>query len=530
MKKAVEFSENTTVNLLKYSKSIMKSVISTLNSLMSMVIKSKSPTAQTLKTSLSIMLVSASTIYAGVKAKEFITLKTGEESSLESSLEEQQTEEQADEEPQAEEQIIISSEDTYEQCKTNTLPSFINISMGWGGSNYMAALPGFKPLSPPSVIITAAGNAANNLIPRPYIDENKKRGSKEFDAILVGSIDPYGNRSGFSQKGEEVAIMAPSDYTISTVNNDGEYKRFSGTSGATPLVTGGLAGFSWLSGYQPTGEEAKILLEKTAIPLRLSNENPRMNSAGMLNAYKLGMVGKKLKELCGTDVYCFKNNIQKDSTYQFPEDTDVFELVESAFPQCSADKCLETSNICTDKVTTFERLRKAAFLNPSNKEYWRYLSCIYASNGFQENAKGIQSIYNGLLGAPPAETIDDRLATYTDKSCQVDEDCVLVPECRYAGGKAYHNYKGYYPNEIFFAPANKNFVTECQGTVLCEGACRCDSQKRERKSVKYIRNEDGRVTQTLFPTVRLRCVNSQCIEEEFQPDQPDQPEGGTGQR
>ena len=59
--------------------------------------------------------------------------------------------------------------------------------------------------------------------------------------------------------------MAPGDYYLTSVDGDGNYRQFGGTSGATPLVTGSLAGFEWLSGYHPTAEEAKILLEKTAI-------------------------------------------------------------------------------------------------------------------------------------------------------------------------------------------------------------------------------------------------------------------------
>ena len=149
--------------------------------------------------------------------------------------------------------------------------------MGWAGRSgkTMSMVDDFKKLSPPSVIITSAGNAADDKPPAPLIKHNKRIASKDFDAIVVGSIGPHTNRSKFSQKGEEVAIVAPSDYMISTTNKNNFYKKFSGTSGATPLVTGGLASFSLLSGYQPTGAEAKILLAKTAVPLRLSNEKPQ---------------------------------------------------------------------------------------------------------------------------------------------------------------------------------------------------------------------------------------------------------------
>ena len=49
---------------------------------------------------------------------------------------------------------------TYEQCKANALPSFLNISLSFGGPSYMGIVKTLKELSPPTLIITAAGNAA----------------------------------------------------------------------------------------------------------------------------------------------------------------------------------------------------------------------------------------------------------------------------------------------------------------------------------------------------------------------------------
>ena len=482
-------------------------------------LNSESSTIGNLKKLLVALLVSSAVIYAGLQAKGF--LETPEE--IEEFLDEELIGEDT-----PEEQELISSEDSYEQCKSNTLPSFINISTTWGGPENMESLSAFQALSPPSVIITSAGSAANSVPPRPLIDSNKEQGSKEFDAILVGSVDSYGNRSHFSQQGEEVAIVAPSNYQLSTVDGEGNYKKFSGTSGATALVTGSLAGFSQLAGYQPTAEEAKVLLEKTAIPLRTSNADPRMNGAGMVNAYKLGMIGKKLKEECGDDIYCFKNKIREDSTYEFPEDEGLFEAVEEAFPECSADKCLERSSSCTDKEAVFKRLRKAAFLNPSsNKEMWRYLSCIYASSGFPDNARGMQNIYNALLGASPAETIGERNGQHIDSSCNTDEDCILVPECYFNFDTNTYNTYGN-AEWMYLRPANKDHITECQGPALCNGECRCGNEEH----LSIFSDTENQSLNIIF---RTQCVDSKCVrthhspaQEELQPDIPR--DGGSGQR
>ena len=147
-------------------------------------------------------------------------------------------------------------------------PSFINISMEWAKHNEVVYKK-FKSLSPPSVVVTSTGNK----FPSP-IERQKRKASKDFDAVLVGSLSPSGFVSEFSQSSEEVHILAPSDEYITSFY-EGDLATFRGTSGATALVTGSLAGFEWLSDYHPTAAEVKRLLEKTAIPTVHSHGNPR---------------------------------------------------------------------------------------------------------------------------------------------------------------------------------------------------------------------------------------------------------------
>ena len=180
-------------------------------------------------------------------------------------------------------------------------PHFINNSMGWVNSR--GTYDVFRKLSPPSIIVKAAGNDSSYI----GVENMQSRASRDFDAILVGSFSPKGFVSDFSNSGEEVHVMAPSDLWISSSGKTEEYSMFGGTSGAAPLVTGSLAGFEWLSDYHPTAEEAKILLEKTSIPTLHSHEKPQINGAGLVNAYKLGEVGKRLKKKCrNKSLFCFK--------------------------------------------------------------------------------------------------------------------------------------------------------------------------------------------------------------------------------
>ncbi len=310
----------------------------------------------------------------------------------------------------------------FKQCQANILPAFINNSMSWvdGQSIYNA----FKSLSPPSIVVTSAGNNHPHNLLGPW----KTKASKDFDLIVVGSLTPEGNRSKFSQQGEEVHIMAPSNYEQVSVDSKGNPRRFGGTSGAAPLVTGSLAGFEWLSGYHPTAKEAKILLERTAIPTHYSHDKPRKNGVGMVNAYKLGMVGEKLKTLCGgEDILCFKRKIRDPELYHFPEDQNLEETVEQAFPECN-QTCGGVIESCAHKKLVFKDLRKAVFLNPYNKRLWRYLACIYDSGDFKRNSHGAINTYKALFGPP-------KNGQEAHNVCQSDVDCTLVPDCPYYGKK-----------------------------------------------------------------------------------------------
>ena len=283
----------------------------------------------------------------------------------------------------------LSYMETVNQLKT--IPSFINNSMYWNNSERIYTA--MAQISPPAILITASGN---DYLNNHHIDSMKSKFSKDFDGIIVGSLSPQGHVSDFSQEGEEVHILAPSDHYLTSIDNDGNYAKFGGSSGAAPLVTGTLAGFEWLTGYHPTAQEAKLLLENTAVPTVHSVfENPQKNGVGMLNAYKLGQVAKRLKDKCNNDNNCFKQEIQNPENYQFSIDQSVLEETQKFFPKCSNSR--QTFNLhssvsarCTEKKSALKNLRKAVLLDTTNVELWEQLHCIYKSEGFSENALGVE--------------------------------------------------------------------------------------------------------------------------------------------
>ncbi len=373
--------------------------------------------------------------------------------------------------------LIGNSDEVSEvSCESQALPSFINVSLGWQQNSYTDAL---ASLSPPSVIVTSAGNNHPEPIP-----QSKVNASENFDAIIVGNLNVNGTRMPSSNEDEKVHIMAPASYYVATKDGEGSNRFVGGTSGATALVTGSLGAFEWLSGYHPTAEESKILLEKTAVLTQYSHDNPQRNGVGMVNAYMLGMVGKKLKDLCGTDISCFQEKIHEDSIYVFPEDEGLSSSVAEAFPECGRSVCSGESSSCVNKEALFKRLRKAAFLNPSDKQLWRNVACVYNTGGFKENVKGILSIYKSLFGP----SVNDR-EVYT--MCEVNSDCTLVPACTSSEELAPFSAVTNYVADIYN-------IEQCEETTLCNGKCSCEAQENTSTNNGIVQYSSA-------------CVNSQCI-------------------
>ena len=274
-------------------------------------------------------------------------------------------------------------------------PHYINNSMNWFGSEDIYEV--FKELSSSGVSRSIVVTGSGNKFPKRLADIERKA-SKDYDLIIVGSFSPKGFVSTFSQSGKELSILAPSDYWITSAGKNGEYQKSGGTSGAAPLVTGSLAGFEWLSGYHPTAKEAKILLEKTALPTLHSFEKPPINGSGLLNAYKLGEVAKRLKEKCGQSMSCFREEILKDKNYHFPEDKSLKRDLARFFPFCSAGGdagTLSDLSSCEEKEKLFKRLRKSVLLKPS-EDLLKSLSCIYKAGGFEQNAEALDKLAMAL--------------------------------------------------------------------------------------------------------------------------------------
>ena len=224
----------------------------------------------------------------------------------------------------------------YRTCLQNgNCPLYINHSMPWGSGNYEQFVPLMS--SRGNTIITSAGNKYRAVMPK------KNHTARNLRAIVVTSLDPQGRPSHFTSYSDAATIAAPSDNSIRSYDFAGNRENFSGTSGATPLVTGALGGFTLLSGYPLETLEARFVLEKTAIPLPFLPRSHLLGS-GMLNAYKMGRVALRLKERCEKfspelrDA-CFYNAVRNENVYRFEtESRELFSRARQSFPECFGER------------------------------------------------------------------------------------------------------------------------------------------------------------------------------------------------
>ena len=267
----------------------------------------------------------------------------------------------------------------YREChQKGNCPTYINNSMYWNSSAIADTVAIMS--SRGSTMITGSGNDGRAV----YSEKNKTAENQR--AIVVAGLDMVGYPSNFTRYSSGVTISAPADY-LRSYNFTGEADTFGGASGATPLVTGALGGFSLLSNYFLGTHEARHLLTETAIPIPTLPKS-HLVGAGMLNAYKMGRIALRLKERCkqyplgfSSRYECISDALRTQSVYNFAEESLLLtnEAVE-AFPECSSvaeeeDNAPPHAPQC-NKTESFNTLRKAAFLDSQNKKAWEVLACV----------------------------------------------------------------------------------------------------------------------------------------------------------
>ena len=136
--------------------------------------------------------------------------------------------------------------------------------------------------------------------------------------LAVGSIISTGNRSNFSNFGDELDVVAPGSAILSTINNNGT-DTFNGTSMAAPHVAGVVA---LILSVNPglTAQEVNTIIESTAQKVggySYSNNSNRSNGTwnnemgyGLVDAYAAVQMAQQFSnaELDDIDIVCYNNS------------------------------------------------------------------------------------------------------------------------------------------------------------------------------------------------------------------------------
>ena len=158
------------------------------------------------------------------------------------------------------------------------------MSNSWGGGGFSQALKdAIKAANERGILfVAAAGNHSGNNDTLPTYPANYEVNN----VISVAAHNASDNLASFSCYGRNtVHIAAPGRNILSTTKNGG-YKVFSGTSMATPHVSGALALLASRESLKSLGiTEVKDRLVKTSVPI--PSYRGKTIAGGRLNAYNL---------------------------------------------------------------------------------------------------------------------------------------------------------------------------------------------------------------------------------------------------
>lgn len=255
-----------------------------------------------------------------------------------------------------------------ELMNLETRPMVISNSVGWTGANLVKDLA--KNVDQAGIVwVLAAGNE---------YPEAMNPVESEAPVLIVGSYSPFGQQTIYSQESSTLAILAPADEYMASIDGDGNQVTFGATSGATPLVSGTIAN---AKAIMPSlnRTQATILLKKTAI--RSLNFYYRENKTGLLNAYKFFSAVSEIKATCGSDLECIDKEINSFTDLK----NKVTHLHSVAKEYCSG------SNFMTRKA--LDELRKDYLKSPEDESLSTLLSCVYRKAGFSLNADYYENVY-----------------------------------------------------------------------------------------------------------------------------------------
>jgi subtilisin family serine protease len=128
--------------------------------------------------------------------------------------------------------------------------NIINLSLGATGDSGVLRDAIQQAVDSEAVVVAAVGNDGVNAVAYP---------ARYPGVLAVGAVDARGRHLFFSNRGAAVDLMAPG-YAVSAAWNQDDVVAFSGTSAATPVVSGALAILLWSDRRLKPAEAVERLL------------------------------------------------------------------------------------------------------------------------------------------------------------------------------------------------------------------------------------------------------------------------------
>ncbi|MCC6445752.1 MAG: S8 family serine peptidase [Armatimonadetes bacterium] len=173
--------------------------------------------------------------------------------------------------------------------KRHALP-IVATNNSWGGGGYSQALHGaiIRAAKQGILFVAAAGNSGVNNDRRASYPSNyntlqgtSTESAASYDAVIaVAAIDKNGNRPWWSSYGPKTVDLGAPGVSIVSTTPGNTYSSFSGTSMATPYVTGGIALYASTHPGTSAAAIRKAILDRVVYTSSLNRKtvtNGRLN-------------------------------------------------------------------------------------------------------------------------------------------------------------------------------------------------------------------------------------------------------------
>ncbi|SEL51133.1 S8 family serine peptidase [Haloferax larsenii] len=149
----------------------------------------------------------------------------------------------------------------------------INLSLGGGGYSSTMKNAVTYATQQGSLVVAAAGNDGRRNVSYP---------AAYSECLAVSALDPDETLARYSNYGDEIDVAAPGTNVLSCWTTSTEYKEISGTSMATPVVSG-VAGLA-LDVYDLSPSDLRNHLKNTAVDVGLSTAKQGSGRVDAANA------------------------------------------------------------------------------------------------------------------------------------------------------------------------------------------------------------------------------------------------------